>query len=83
MIGSYQNNRLLLINKISFYEMHSSFYKYVFCSLLECSEWEKVYADFHGVRYTRQHDGKLGRWEMYANTENQVPAGRLCVIMPT
>ena len=30
---------------------------------------KKVYADFHGVRYTRQHDGKLGRWEMYANTE--------------
>ena len=28
---------------------------------------KKVYADFHGVRYTRQHDGKLGRWEMYAN----------------
>lgn len=21
---------------------------------------KKVYADFHGVRYTRQHDGKLG-----------------------
>ena len=30
---------------------------------------KKVYADFHGVRYTRQHDGKLGRWEMYADTE--------------
>lgn len=30
---------------------------------------KKVYADFHGVRYTRQHDGKLGHWEMYANTE--------------
>ena len=30
---------------------------------------KKVYADFHGVRYTREHDGKLGRWEMYANTE--------------
>lgn len=30
---------------------------------------KKVYADFHGVRYTRQHDAKLGRWEMYANTE--------------
>ena len=30
---------------------------------------KKVYADFHGVRYTRQHDGKLGRWELYANTE--------------
>ena len=22
---------------------------------------KKVYAYFHGVRYTRQHDGKLGR----------------------
>lgn len=30
---------------------------------------KKVYADYHGVRYTRQHDGKLGRWEMYSNTE--------------
>ena len=30
---------------------------------------KKVYADFHGVRYTRQHDGKLGRWEMFSNTE--------------
>lgn len=30
---------------------------------------KKVYADYHGVRYTRQHDGKLGRWEMYADTE--------------
>lgn len=30
---------------------------------------KKVYADYHGVRYTRQHDGRLGRWEMYANTE--------------
>ena len=29
---------------------------------------KKVYADYHGVRYTRQHDGQLGRWEMYANT---------------
>lgn len=44
---------------------------------------KKVYADFHGVRYTRQHDGKLGRWEMYANTENQVPEESRCVIMPT
>ena len=25
---------------------------------------KKVYADYHGVRYTRRHDGKLGRWEM-------------------
>ncbi len=30
---------------------------------------KKIYADYHGVRYTRQHDGKLGRWEMYAGTE--------------
>lgn len=30
---------------------------------------KKVYADYHGVRYTREHDGKLGRWEMYASTE--------------
>lgn len=36
---------------------------------LSAQNGKKVYADFHGVRYTRQHDGKLGRWEMYANTE--------------
>ena len=23
---------------------------------------KKVYADYHGVRYTRQHDGQIGRW---------------------
>jgi len=33
---------------------------------------KKVYADYHGVRYTRLHDGKLGRWQMYANTEKSV-----------
>lgn len=27
---------------------------------------KKVYADFHGVRYTRQHDGQVGRWGMFA-----------------
>lgn len=29
---------------------------------------KKIYADYHGVRYTRAHDGKLGRWEMHAET---------------
>ena len=29
---------------------------------------KKIYADYHGVRYTRDHDGKLGRWEMHADT---------------
>lgn len=37
--------------------------------LVSAQNGKKVYADFHGVRYTRQHDGKLGRWEMYGNTE--------------
>lgn len=27
---------------------------------------KKVYADYHGVRYTRQHDGQIGRWGMFA-----------------
>ena len=41
--------------------------------LLSCTQGgegngKKVYADYHGVRYTREHDGKLGRWEMYADT---------------
>ncbi len=43
----------------------------LFCA--SCSTYStdgrKVYADYHGVRYTREHDGKLGRWEMYASTE--------------
>lgn len=40
---------------------------------------KKVYADFHGVRYTRQHDGKLGRWQLYANTEKSATGRkRLC-----
>lgn len=30
---------------------------------------KKIYADYHGVRYTREHDGMLGRWAYYANTE--------------
>ncbi len=29
---------------------------------------KKIYADYHGVRYTRDFDGKLGRWEMHADT---------------
>ncbi len=36
---------------------------------------KKVYADYHGVRYTREHDGKLGRWEMHADTR-QSATGR-------
>ena len=48
--------------------------QFIFCALLfvipsVAQNGKKVYADYHGVRYTRQHDGKLGRWEMYANTE--------------
>lgn len=26
---------------------------------------KKIYADYHGVRYSREHDGKLGRWSYY------------------
>lgn len=40
---------------------------------------KKVYADYHGVRYTREHDGKNGRWEMYAGTERSSTGRRtLC-----
>ena len=40
---------------------------------------KKVYVDFHGVRFTRQHDGKLGRWGLYANTEKSATGIRsLC-----
>lgn len=41
----------------------------LFASLaLQAQNGKKIYADFHGVRYTRAHDGKLGRWEMHADT---------------
>lgn len=39
-----------------------------FCASSHSGNGKKVYADYHGVRYTRRHDGKLGRWEMYADT---------------
>lgn len=40
---------------------------------------KKVYADYHGVRYTRSHDGKLGRWEMYADTrQSSTGVSTLC-----
>ncbi len=29
---------------------------------------KKVYADYHGTRYTRPHDGMLGRWSYYLHT---------------
>ncbi len=36
---------------------------------LHAQNGKKIYADYHGTRYTRLHDGKLGRWSYYANTE--------------
>lgn len=30
---------------------------------------KKIYADYHGTRYSREHDGMLGRWSFYADTE--------------
>lgn len=40
---------------------------------------KKIYADYHGVRYTRAHDGKLGRWEMHADTRKSATGRRsLC-----
>ena len=40
---------------------------------------KKVYADYHGVRYSRVTDGKWGRWEMYANTEKSATSRKsLC-----
>lgn len=37
--------------------------------VLKAGNGKKVYADFHGVRYTRNHDGMLGRWSYSAKTE--------------
>lgn len=46
---------------------------------LSAQNGKKVYADYHGVRYTRAHDGKLGRWEMHADThKSQTGRARLC-----
>lgn len=40
---------------------------------------KKVYADYHGTRYTREHDGMVGRWSYYANTDkSNTPIKRLC-----
>lgn len=40
---------------------------------------KKIYADYHGVRYTRAHDGKLGRWEMHADTrKSKTGRGTIC-----
>ena len=40
---------------------------------------KKVFADYHGVRYTRETDGQLGRWEMYASTkQSSTGRGSLC-----
>lgn len=44
----------------------------LFASSAVAQNGKKVYADYHGVRYTRSHDGKLGRWQMYANTEKSI-----------
>ncbi len=51
------------------------------CGVLSLSaqNGKKVYADFHGVRYSRAHDGKLGRWEMHADTRKSATGReRLC-----
>ncbi len=46
---------------------------------LSAQNGKKIYADYHGVRYTRAHDGKLGRWEMHADTHrSQTGRARLC-----
>ena len=38
---------------------------------------KKVYADYHGVRYTRMRDGKLGRWGYYSKTEKSTTGTRM------
>ncbi len=38
---------------------------------------KKIYADYHGVRYTRLHDGKLGRWSYFAKTDKSATSTRL------
>jgi len=40
---------------------------------------KKVYADYHGTRYTREHDGVLGRWSYYRQvTNSESPVKVLC-----
>lgn len=59
---------------------------WIFCLLqlfpampVSAQNGKKIYADYHGVRYTRTHDGKLGRWEMHADTrKSQTGRRTLC-----
>lgn len=57
------------------------FYILAGCTLppLHAQNGKKIYADYHGTRYTRLHDGMLGRWSYYADTERSATATkRLC-----
>lgn len=40
---------------------------------------KKIYADYHGTRYSREHDGSTGRWSYYNRiTKTESPVKLLC-----
>ena len=40
---------------------------------------KKIYADYHGTRYSREHDGSMGRWSYYKQfTKSESPVKFLC-----
>lgn len=38
---------------------------------------KKVYADYHGTRYSRLHDGMLGRWSYYGLSEKSITSKKM------
>ncbi len=40
---------------------------------------KKVYADYHGPRYTREHDGNTGNWSFSGNAKNTATANKSVV----
>lgn len=38
---------------------------------------KKVYADYHGTRYSREFDGELGRWSFYGLSEKSATSRKL------
>ncbi|SDD25811.1 glycoside hydrolase family 71/99 protein [Niabella drilacis] len=40
---------------------------------------KKVYVDYHGTRYSREHDGMLGRWSFYGlSGKSETPLKLMC-----
>lgn len=68
-----QSNQLIMIHKllVAFLFAVSTFQ---FGYAQNGGNGKKVYADYHGTRYTREHDGMLGRWSFYDDTKQSATA---------